>query len=394
MMAMAIRSPQIYPATSPRMPHGTPAHTSRPASHDAGLPTPSRPALHDAGLPTPGTARMPQRRKSVDFVRQVEVRDYEVEPFDFSDSADCTDKGAGQASPQLSALTESPRMQPLKPEGPVGPVPSAPRLLQRPTIRSPRLPVQTPRLPVSSPPFSPAGPQSSSVTPEMLPWSREPHEPPPMESTDVGIAEQRLNLNRSPGHEALMFESAQMAQREVQRLIEEETMRMEWEGQQPVQNGGVRMHGHGQHVTSQIMSQTGSLNARKTDKLDYPDSGRLSAISTTSTSTEIISVEEILRMGFQEDGNRVQSHTSKTPIEEISVESILSMWGAPRVENVQAPAAPSPYPSEASTNALFDLSKMRLQEAEESFQRLELLQKVSACVSLNFRAQVSAVLTS
>ena len=237
-MAMAIRSPQMYPATSPRMPHGTPAHTSRPASHDAGLPTPSRPALHDAGLPTPGTARMPQRRKSVDFVRQVEVRDYEVEPFDFSDSADCTDKGAGQASPQLSALTESPRMQPLKPEGPVGPVPSAPRLLQRPTIRSPRLPVQTPRLPVSSPPFSPAGPQSSSVTPEMLPWSREPHEPPPMESTDVGIAEQRLNLNRSPGHEALMFESAQMAQREVQRLIEEETMRMEWEGQQPVQNGG------------------------------------------------------------------------------------------------------------------------------------------------------------
>jgi hypothetical protein len=320
-MAMAMRSPQMYHAASPSMrafdpwsmqtesiPHD--AHTTRTQSLDA----------H-----TPRTALRP-RRKSVDFVQQVEVRDYEVEPFDYSDSAVCTDNRAGQASPQLRALTESPRMQPLKAEGPVGPAPSAPKLLQRPPVRSPH------RLPVRSPPV-----------PEMLPM-----ESPPMESMDAGIAEQRLNLNRSRGHEALMFEQMQMAQREVQRLVDEESMRLE---------------------------------------LDHPDAGRLSAISTTSTSTEIISVEEILRKGFQEDGKCVESLTSQTPMEVISVENILSMWGAhaPSVENAKAQAAPSPYPSEASTTALCNSSKMSLQEAEESLHRLELLRKVSACVPLNFR---------
>jgi len=373
-MAMAMRSPQIYHAASPRtrafapwsvptesMPHD--AHTAITESHEA----------HTAR-----TAWRP-RRKSVDFVQQVEVRDYEVEPFDYSDSAVRTDKGEGQASPQLRALTESPRMQPLKPEGPVGPAPSAPKLLQRPPVRSPH------RLPVRSPPVSPAGPQFSNLSPEMPPM-----ESPPMESMDAGIAEQRLNLNRSRGHEEFMFEQMQMAQREVHRLVEEESMRQEWEVQQLVQNEGVRMDRHGQQVTSQISSRAGSLKARQTDnELDHPDAGRLSAISITSTSTEIISVEEILRMGFQEDGKWVESLTLHTPMEVISVENILSMWGAhaPSVENAQAPAAPSPYPSEASTTALYNSSKMSLQEAEESLQRLELLRKVSTCVPLNFRAE-------
>jgi len=315
-MAMATHSPQMY---------------QQPAMH-----TKDRPILggipHVANTPDARTARTAAlhdantqvgRRKSVDFVQQVEVRDYEVEPFDYSDSAVRTGNGAvricngaGQASPQLRALTESPTMQPLKPEGPVAPAPSAPKLLkQRPLVRSPHLP------PARSPAVSPSSPQSP--TPHVHPAWRQappPMESPPMESMDAGIAEQRLNLNRQRGHEAPTFEQRQIEQRQVLHLIEEETMRQE--------------------------------------------------------------VQQLL-MSFEE------RLTSQTPMEVVSVEDILSMWGAPAssVKNAQAPAAPSPYPSNASTTALCKSSKMRLQEAEESLQRLELLQQVSACVPLNFRAK-------